>query len=450
MEIFSTEFLAALGAIILIDLVLAGDNAIVIALAARSLPAHLQRKAILWGTVGAIGVRTLMTVAVVWLLKIPGLLLAGGVLLVWIAVKLLRPDSSGSDDHKVSAAGFWGAMKTIVIADAVMGLDNVLAVAGAAHGSFLLVALGLLISIPIVVWGSTVVLHWVERFPVIVQAGSAILAWTAAKMILSEPLLKTWIHVDGISAWVFSAGVIALTLGLGAWRKKPGRSDSDRAASPPVAANDVSMVSMDSNLIHPSKEPAMMTSDSASVVPSDVADADQQNHLISSDQRHILLPMNDSAQAHAALRHVVQQYAGQPRVKVHLLHVAPKLHRHAARFLSKTALARNAGASAQQAFAQARRLLATQGIAFEPHVVRALDTSAAIMATAQRLGCERIVMGSVRKNNLLRWFTGSLTGRVLERASVPVEVVLEGRPDAFTRLGIPAGLAVALAAVVLD
>ena len=444
MEIFSTEFLAALGAIILIDLVLAGDNAIVIALAARSLPAHLQRKAILWGTVGAIGVRTLMTVAVVWLLKIPGLLLAGGVLLVWIAVKLLRPDSSGSDGHKVSATGFWTAMKTIVIADAVMGLDNVLAVAGAAHGSFLLVALGLLISIPIVVWGSTVVLHWVERFPVIIQVGSAILAWTAAKMILSEPLLKTWIHVDGISAWVFSAGVIALTLGLGAWRKKTGH---DRASSTPFAANDVAM---DSNLIHPSKEPAMMTSDSASVVPSDVANADKQNHLISSDQRHILLPMNDSAQAHAALRHVVQQYAGQPRVKVHLLHVAPKLHRHAARFLSKTALARNADASAQQAFAQARRLLATQGIAFEPHVVRALDTSAAIMATAQRLGCERIVMGSVRKNNLLRWLTGSLTGRVLERASVPVEVVLEGRPDAFTRLGIPAGLAVALAAVVLD
>jgi YjbE family integral membrane protein len=444
MEIFSTEFLAALGAIILIDLVLAGDNAIVIALAARSLPAHLQRKAILWGTVGAIGVRTLMTVAVVWLLKIPGLLLAGGVLLVWIAVKLLRPDSSGSEEHKVSAAGFWTAMKTIVIADAVMGLDNVLAVAGAAHGSFLLVALGLLISIPIVVWGSTVVLHWVERFPVIVQAGSAILAWTAAKMILSEPLLKTWIHVDGISAWVFSAGVIALTLGLGAWRKKTGH---DRASSTPVAANDVAM---DSNVIHPSKEPVMMTSDSASAVPSDVANGDQQNHLISSDQRHILLPMNDSAQAHAALRHVVQQYAGQPRVKVHLLHVSPKLHRHAARFLSKSALARNAGASAQQAFAQARRLLATQGIAFEPHVVRALDASAAIMATAQRLGCERIVMGSVRKNNLLRWFTGSLTGRVLERASVPVEVVLEGRPDAFTRLGIPAGLAVARAAVVLD
>jgi len=194
----------------------------------------------------------------------------------------------------------------------------------------------------------------------------------------------------------------------------------------------------------------MLTPDSSSAVTSSVAADATKNHLGSTEQRHILLPMNDSAQAHAALRHVVQQYAGQPGVKVHLLHVAPKLHRHAARFLSKTALSRNAGASAQLAFAQARRLLATQGITFEPHVVRAVDTSAAIAATAQRLGCERIVMGSVRKNNLLRWFTGSLTGRLLERASVPVEVVLEGRPDALTRLGIPAGLAVALAAVVLD
>jgi nucleotide-binding universal stress UspA family protein len=279
-----------------------------------------------------------------------------------------------------------------------------------------------------------VVLHWVERFPVIVQAGSAILAWTAAKMILSEPLLKTWIHVDGISAWVFSAGVIVLTLGLGAWGETPVRSANDRVASTPDASSDMSM---NSSVIHPSKEPAMLTPDSSSAVTSSVAADATKNHLGSTEQRHILLPMNDSAQAHAALRHVVQQYAGQPGVKVHLLHVAPKLHRHA-------------GASAQLAFAQARRLLATQGITFEPHVVRAVDTSAAIMATAQRLGCERIVMGSVRKNNLLRWFTGSLTGRLLERASVPVEVVLEGRPDALTRLGIPAGLAVALAAVVLD
>ena len=441
MEILSTEFLAALGAIILIDLVLAGDNAIVIALAARSLPAHLQRKAILWGTVGAIGVRTLMTLAVVWLLKIPGLLLVGGLMLIWIAVKLLRPDASAADAHNVSTAGFWGAMKTIVIADAVMGLDNVLAVAGAAHGSFLLVALGLLISIPIVVWGSTMILHWVERFPVIVQAGSAVLAWTAAKMILSEPLIKSWISVEGIWVWLFSAAVIALTLGVGAWGK-PSRNPVRPLASGSALENDVPANAI---LIHSTKEPAMTPSSTSMIDSGSPADGSVKDAI-----RHVLLPMNDSPQAMAALRHVAQQYAGQPRVRIHLLHVSPKLHRHAARFLKRGALSFNAAQRAQLAFNQARRLLATQGIAFQPHVVRALDASSAIIATAQRLGCERIVMGSVRKNNLLRWFTGSLTGRVLERASIPVEVVVEGQPDALTRLGIPAGLVVALAAVVLD
>ena len=153
MELFSAEFFSALLAIIVIDLVLAGDNAIVIALAARNLPADLRKKAIIWGAVGAIAVRTAMTLVVVWLLKVPGLMLLGGVLLVWIAYKLLA-DNDG-DGHDVSAANsFWGAMKTIVVADAVMGLDNVLAVAGASHGSFMLVVIGLLISIPIVIWGS--------------------------------------------------------------------------------------------------------------------------------------------------------------------------------------------------------------------------------------------------------------------------------------------------------
>ena len=155
MELLSTEFLYALLAIVVIDLVLAGDNAIVIALAARNLPNHLRNKAIVWGTVGAIAVRSAMTMIVVWLLKIPGLLLLGGALLLWIAYKLLLNQDEGEGGHNLApAVGFWAAMKTIVVADAVMGLDNVLAVAGAAHGSFLLVVLGLLISIPIVIWGS--------------------------------------------------------------------------------------------------------------------------------------------------------------------------------------------------------------------------------------------------------------------------------------------------------
>jgi len=197
-ELFSTAWFSALLAIILIDLVLAGDNAIVIALAARNLPAHLQKKAIVWGTVGAIGVRSVMTLGVVWLLQIPGLMLVGGLGLVWIAYKLLA--DQGGDEHEGPAAStFWGAMKTIVVADALMGVDNVLGVAGAAHGSFDLVVIGLLISVPIVVYGSSVVLKLVERFPIIIHLGAAVLAFTAAKMIVNEPLLDD--IYGGKDAW---------------------------------------------------------------------------------------------------------------------------------------------------------------------------------------------------------------------------------------------------------
>lgn len=195
MDIFLTpEFWSALAAIIVIDLVLAGDNAIVIALAARNLPKTLQRRAIIWGTVGAVAVRASLTIVVVWLLGIPGLMLAGGILLAWIAYRLLTGDENGREHDVAPATSFWAAMRTIVVADAVMGLDNVLAVAGAAHGSALLVVLGLLISIPIVVWGSTLILRWIERFPALLYIGGAVLAWTAAKMITDEPLYQEWMQ----------------------------------------------------------------------------------------------------------------------------------------------------------------------------------------------------------------------------------------------------------------
>jgi YjbE family integral membrane protein len=216
MEFFSPEFLSALAAIVIIDLALAGDNAIVIALAARNLPAHLAHKAILWGTFGAIAVRCVMTLAVVWLLGIPGLMAAGGVILVWIAYKLAKP-SEGNEDHGiVPAATFWGAMQTIVIADAAMGLDNVLAVAGAANGSFALVVFGLVISIPIVIWGSTLILKWVERYPWIVSVGVAVLAWTAAKMIVSEPYFADFFASRRAAAYAVYGVVIGGVFGA-AW-----------------------------------------------------------------------------------------------------------------------------------------------------------------------------------------------------------------------------------------
>jgi len=218
--LISPEFWSALAAIVVIDLILAGDNAIVIALAARNLPAHLKKRAIVWGTVGAIIVRATMTLVVVWLLKVPGLMLMGGLALIWIAWKLIAPPNGNEHDNIKPAAGFWAAMKTIIIADAVMGLDNVLAVAGAAHGSFLLVVLGLLISIPIVIWGSQLILKWIERFPSIIYLGAAVLAWTAAKMISGEELVAAYFTGNPAVQGLLHIAVIGGVVGLGYLRNR--------------------------------------------------------------------------------------------------------------------------------------------------------------------------------------------------------------------------------------
>ena len=239
MELFTASWWSALLAIILIDLVLAGDNAIVIALAARNLPANLQKKAIIWGAVGAIVVRSTMTVAVVWLLKIPGLMVAGGLGLLWIAYRLLV-DTGGDEHSGPLVSTFWGAMKTIVIADALMGIDNVLGVAGAAQGSFVLVIIGLLISVPIVVFGSTLVLKLVERFPAIIKLGAAVLAFTAAKMITSEALLSRIYGNAGLlttpqmlAQWATYGLAIAGVLGAGWWASRQQRRRKDEEVLAP-------------------------------------------------------------------------------------------------------------------------------------------------------------------------------------------------------------------------
>jgi len=238
MEFLSASWWSALLAIILIDLVLAGDNAIVIALAARSLPSHLQKKAIVWGTVGAILVRSVMTVGVVWLLRIPGLMAIGGAGLLWIAYKLIAVPTDG-EHHGPVASTFWGAMKTIVVADALMGIDNVLGVAGAAHGSFDLVVIGLLVSVPIVVFGSTIVLKLVERFPLIIHLGAAVLAFTAAKMIVSEPMLDPLFDppqlVNSIARWGTYVASVAGVLLAGWWFGRRHAAAADKADSSHVA-----------------------------------------------------------------------------------------------------------------------------------------------------------------------------------------------------------------------
>ncbi|QYR20114.1 TerC family protein [Paenibacillus sp. sptzw28] len=216
MEFFSLEFFSALVTIVFIDLILAGDNAIVIGLAARKLPKIQQNKAVIWGTVGAVGIRALATVLVVYLLDIPWLMLTGGILLLWIAYKLLV-DESNHGDIKAGNT-LWQSVRTIIIADAAMGVDNVIAVAGAAHGNITLVILGLIISIPIVVWGSTLFIKMIERFPWIVYVGSGVLAYTAAKMITHEPWIENFFAKSDLFRWSFMILVVIVIVVAGLWR----------------------------------------------------------------------------------------------------------------------------------------------------------------------------------------------------------------------------------------
>lgn len=227
MEILSASFFAALLQIMLVNVVLSGDNAVVIALAARNLPAQLQNQAILWGSGGAIVLRVLLTIIAVQLLQIPYLQALGGLLLVWIAVQLLVEKDEEDGAHHAHG-DLLGAVKTILIADVVMSLDNTLAIAGVAKGNWTLLIVGLALSIPLIVVGSTVIMKMMDRFPVVVYIGAALIAWTAGEMIDSDQAIQP--HLPGIFhstpylAMLLTVGVI----GYGWWSNyRQGRSAHD-------------------------------------------------------------------------------------------------------------------------------------------------------------------------------------------------------------------------------
>lgn len=213
------EFFTALFSIIIIDVVLGGDNAIVIAMASRNLPEKQRNRAIIFGTGAAIAVRAGLTFIAVWLLTIPYLRLIGGLLLIWIAFNLLISHKEHADVK--AGASLATAIRTIVVADVVMGLDNVLAIAGAAgtgHHSYLLVILGLLISVPIIIWGSKIILKLMDRFPFIIYIGSGVLAWTAGKMIIEDRIVHAWVaNIPFATIWI-PLLLIVVVLVLGKWK----------------------------------------------------------------------------------------------------------------------------------------------------------------------------------------------------------------------------------------
>ena len=417
MEVLSMEFLSALAAIVVIDLVLAGDNAIVIALASRNVPRHRQRQAILWGTAGAIVTRSLLTLLVVYLLKIPGLMLLGGAMLVLIAYKLLLPENGDGNEAKVTAASsFWGAIRTIVVADVVMGLDNVLAVAGAAQGSFLLVILGLLVSIPIVVWGSTMLLRFVERFPAFVYLGAGVLAVTAAKMITAEPVLK---GIVGTYPLLTRALYVVILSGV-LWA---GFVQNHRRLESRIRARVVRLAQhRASSFMHEARGGKAMLK--------------------------ILVPVDGSRNSRFAAQHVIREFIGNPALEVHLLNVQPPLSWHVARFVNRKNREAWHADEAARALRPVKLLLDKAGVPYAEHR-EVGDRARVITETARRLACDHIVMSTSRKDSLTRMLEDSVTNRVLELTTIPVEVVAGDAISRLERFGVPAGAGAVLAVMFL-
>lgn len=223
----SSLFWIAVLQIIAIDIMLGGDNAVVIALACRKLPTEQRNKGIFWGVVGAILLRVVMIFFALQLLAVPYLKIIGGLLLLWIGVKLLLPEHDEGHDGIDGGTTLVAAIKTIVVADAVMSLDNVIAVAGASHGSMVLVTFGILVSIPIVVWGSKLVLTLMDRFPVVITLGAALLGWIAGGMLLTDKALPDhWVQILGPWHYLLSAAGAALVVVLGKWlaSRRPARA----------------------------------------------------------------------------------------------------------------------------------------------------------------------------------------------------------------------------------
>jgi YjbE family integral membrane protein len=193
---FAPEFWEGLLKIIFVNILLSGDNAVVIALASRSLPVSLRSRAIWFGAVGAVILRLIFSLFIVQLMAIPYLKLIGALLLIWIGVKMLVPEHDDAENGEGGGNGgggsVWNAIKTIIIADAVMSLDNVIAIAAAANGDFLLILIGLVMSVPLIIYGSTLILHFLIRYPVLVMAGAGLIGWIAGEIWVSDPAIAEW------------------------------------------------------------------------------------------------------------------------------------------------------------------------------------------------------------------------------------------------------------------
>jgi YjbE family integral membrane protein len=392
MEMFGDPaFWTGLGQIILINIVLSGDNAVVIALAARSLPPQQQKQAILWGSGAAVVMRIILTIVAVELLRLPFLKIVGGLLLLWIAVQLMLPEEEGEGGAR-AGIGLWAAMRTILIADLVMSLDNVIAVAAAAKGSLTLLILGLAISIPLVIFGSTLLLKVMERYPIIITIGAALLGWVAGEMFVTDPLVKGW--VDTAAAALHWAGPAAGAVLVVMTGTLLARQALARRAAPVELGPSVAVAA-------PAPGPG--------------------RRLFN----RILLPLDASEQAARAVDYAVALWRNHPApetMDIHVMNVQRELSGDVVRFVPKESVQDYHREKSEQALSRPRRMLDAAGVKYAVHMLVGKPWEA-ISDYAAKNRFDLILMGTRGLGTYTGAALGSVAQGVAQRSTVPVLLI---------------------------
>ncbi|MBK9359950.1 MAG: YjbE family putative metal transport protein [Rubrivivax sp.] len=395
-EFLTPAFWLAVGQIIMIDILLGGDNAVVIALACRRLPAKQRTQGILWGTAGAIVLRIILIFFALTLLAIPFLKLVGALLLVWIGVKLLLPEHDEGHANIEGSDKLWGAVKTVIVADLVMSVDNVIAIAGAAESSgsdhgMALVIFGVLVSIPIIVWGSQMVIKLMDRFPVIITAGGMLLGWIAGTMAVGDPAVANpdhwqWVpklpQTDTVKYGAGIAGAL-LVLVLGKW----------------IAARQA-------------KPAAVAAAGAAPAAPT-------------GRMHRILLAVDGSEPSARAVQHVLAmrgEFRDPAAVEVHLLNVQYPVPGDVSSFVNKETLQDYHRERADEAMAGAREALRSAGLPFKD-IQRVGSPGQTIAEVAQAEQCDLVVMGTRGQGMAGSALLGSVAQAALEHSTVPVLLV---------------------------
>ncbi len=384
MDLTSPDFWISVGQIILIDILLGGDNAVVIALACRKLAPEQRQKGIFWGVVGAVGARIVLIFFAVKLLEMPYLKIIGALLLLWIGVKLMMPEDEDAHGKVEGGTTVWSAVRTVIIADVVMSLDNVIAVAAAADGHMGLVVFGILVSVPIIVWGSKFVLMLIDKFPLVVTFGAALLGWIAGDMLVGDVALKGW--AAGMPGWFPKAAAAAgaiFVVGLGLLLPRLRRKA-------PLAVPATTAVA--------------------------AADGNVRRMLVASD---------GSPTAARALEQALllrRQLREGDKVELQLINVQRPVSSNVASFATAASLEDYHRERSDEALTPARKRLAEAGITFKEHQ-RVGEPGRTIAEVAASEACDMIVMGARGLGAHTAALLGSVASSTLENANVPVLVV---------------------------